>query len=120
MDKKKIASFVGVATVFASAIALIDYGNRKAKNKTASLAELTLGIIGAAVGITLTAIAERNPLKTTEKEVLNLFDESDVDRMVQNISEVLGNSAETKKLEKPMRTIEIDEEDSIEDFIFNH
>lgn len=116
---KFILSLAGAATVLASAIALIDYGHRKSKCKPAPGAELALGLIGVAAGAAVALLAEK---KEVEKSLLadEMLDIEELALMHGNIAEVLGYSADHHhEPAAKLRTIEVDEETSIEDFIFN-
>ena len=116
---KFIISLAGAATVLVSAIALIDYGNRKAKCKPAPGAELALGLIGAAAGAAIALLAEKE-LPKHDLLVEDMLDEEELALMQGNIAEVLGYSADHHhEAAAKLRTIEVDEETSIEDFIFN-
>ncbi len=118
--KKFIMSMAGAATVLASAAILIDYGHRKSKNAAAHPAELAAGILGALAGVALAVLSEVELPKRKTISDLNLcdmLDEDDIALMNQNISDVLGASAEQVAKPEKLRHIELDEDATIEDFM---
>ena len=113
---KLLLTVAGAATLLISTAVLIDYAARKASHKKACSGELLVGIAGAAAGAAVALYAQ----KTAEKKDLlieDMLDEEDLALMNENISEVLGAGAEHTQKPEKLRTIEIDEETSIEDFI---
>ncbi len=118
--KKFALSMAGAATVLASAAILIDYGHRKSRCAEASPAKLTAGIIGAVAGFALAVLGDINlPERRLigDLDLADMLDEDDIALMDENISEVLGASAEQVAKPEKRRTIELDEEATIEDFI---
>lgn len=113
---KLILTVAGAATMLVSAIVLVDYASRKAAKKKASAGELVVGLVGAAAGAAVTVYAQKADQK---KELLieDMLDAEDIALMHENISEVLGTGAEHTKKPEQLRTIEVDEDTSIEDFI---
>ncbi len=116
--KKFIMSMAGAATVLASAAILINYGSRKSKDNANG--QLAAGILGVLAGAALAVLAELNLPKRTTISDLNLsdmLDEEDIALMNQNISDVLGASAEQVAKPEKLRKIELDEDATIEDFM---
>ena len=113
---KLVLSIAGAATVLVSAIALIDYASRKSAQKKACTGELVAGIVGAVAGTAVAVYAHKSAEK---KDIVieDILDDEDIALMNANISEVLGTGAEHSKKPEKLRTIEVDEETSIEDFI---
>ncbi len=118
--KKFGLSVAGAATLLTSAALLIDYGHRRSSNKNAHPAELVIGIVGSVAGITMAVLGELelpSKKKIDELDLEGLLDDSDIDLMEDNISAVLGASAEQVARPEKLHHIELDEEASIEDFI---
>ena len=109
--KKFIVSMAGAATVLVSAVALICYANRKAKN-----AALALGITGTLAGVALTVLSEKME-QPKDLVIDDMLTDDDVALMHENISEVLGSSPEHTEKPKQLRKIEVDEDATIEDFM---
>ncbi len=117
--KKFIISMAGAATVLASAAILIDYGHRKSKN-TAHPAELAAGILGTLAGVALAVLSEVTLPKRKaigDLDLSDMLDEEDIALMNENISDVLGASAEQVAKPEKLRHIELDEDATIEDFM---
>ena len=117
MDKKRLLYTVAGAAVAASSAALIvSYAVCKAKKKAACAGLLVAGIAGMAVGAALAYKPEADARK--QLTVNDLFDDSDMELVNQNINEVLGISADHGEPNRaPARQIELDDEATIEDFI---
>ena len=118
--KKFILSMAGAATFLASAAILIDFGHRQSKNAFAHPLELTAGILGSIAGFGLAVLAEVDlPKKKLigDLDLEDMLDEEDIALMNENISDVLGASAEQTVKPEALRKIELDEDASIEDFI---
>ena len=114
--KKFIISMVGAATVLASAVAFIDYANRRSKNKDRFVGEVVFGVVGSLAGVALAVLSEK--LEQPKELVLeDMISDDDVALMHENISEVLGASAEHAETKKALRTVAVDEETTIDDFI---
>lgn len=114
-NRKILFTLAGAITLGISAATLIDYSVRRARDKKVSAAKLALGLVGIAAG-TMTVIYPQKFL-LDGLEVKDVLDEDDVSLMDQNISEVLGNTADRGNAPQQLRKIEVDEETSIDDFI---
>ena len=102
--KKFIISMAGAATVLASAVAFIDYANRRSKNNDRFVGELVFGIVGSLAGVALAVLSEK--LEQPKELVLeDMISDDDVALMHENISEVLGASAEHADTKKALRTV---------------
>ncbi len=113
-------SLIGAATFVASGAILFDYGHRKSKSAPTHPIELTAGLLGAAAGLALAVLGDINlPERKLigDLDLENMLDEEDFALMDENISDVLGASAEQVAKPEKRRTIELDEEATIEDFI---
>ena len=113
---KLILTVAGAATLLISTVVLIDYAARKASNKKANAGELLVGIAGAAAGAAVALYAQKSSDKK-DLVIEDMLDEEDLALMQENISEVLGAATEHSQKPEKLRTIEVDEETSIEDFI---
>ncbi|MBQ7335071.1 MAG: hypothetical protein IJW92_01175 [Clostridia bacterium] len=119
MNKQLVVSIAGAATVVASTALVVDYAVRKSKSR-ANAAELVFGIFGIAAGIAAGVAAVVMAQKEENQALLmeHVLEEDDAALMDENIAEVLGTAVEhTPEAEPLRRTIELDEEASIEDFI---
>lgn len=115
--KKLICSIAG-ALVTASSVAMIaDYSISKKKQKEVCPTKLVAGIVGLCAGALITYIPEH--LAKKKLPVEQMIDEKEEELMNENIAEVLGNSSEDASKKAPPVTIELDEETTIEDFIFD-
>ena len=115
--KKLICSIAG-ALVTASSVAMItDYSISKKKQKEACPTKLVAGIVGLCAGALITYIPDF--IANRKLPVDQMINEDEEDLMNENIAEVLGNSTEGTLEKAPPVTIELDEETTIEDFIFD-
>ncbi len=115
---KKLVCSLTSALLTASSVALIvDYSVRKKKEQTAHPAKLIGGILGLAAGAMVSYLPDHAANKKLPVE--QLIDETEEETMNQNIAEVLGSRSEQPSKKAPPRTIELDDETSIEDFIFD-
>ena len=115
--KKKVAyAAAGVAVAVGSAIAVVDYMNRRRKERRSNVAELIAGIAGIAAGIAIATEPKRE-----EKRVLvmdDLFDDDEIQLIYQQIKETLDSQVDGEECSKDhLRTIEVDDDATIEDFI---
>lgn len=119
LPKKVLLSMAGSAAAIASTVAIVDYINRRIIcNKTHQqpyVSQLTLGVVGLVAGTALTVWSQ---MKAEEKEVIvDVLTDEDIAMMDDNISEVLGASAEPSEKPEKLRQIEVDEDATIEDFM---
>ena len=116
MNSKTIANIAAAVVTVGSVIAVADYAERKRKGKNAHSAELILGLSGLLLGSSLTVIANKPPRHKIIVE--DMFDDDDVQLINEQIRETLDFSPERGSVSRDhVRTIELDEETSIEDFI---
>ena len=118
-DQKMILTIAGAAVIASSVITVIDYIERKKHDKISHVTELLAGLAGVAVGALLASEPKRQ--ETREKLIVeDMFGEEDVALANEQIRETLGNGADRGEpvATAPQRTVEVDEETSIEDFIF--
>ena len=115
---KKIVCSIASALVTASSVALIvDYSVRKKKEQNPCPAKLIGGLAGLVAGALISYIPEH--LAKKKLPVEQMIDEEEEEIMNENIAEVLGSGAEVAPKKAPARVIELDEETTIEDFIFD-
>lgn len=120
LDSKKIFVLAGAAVAVGSLIAIVDYADRKRKDKVAHAGELIAGIAGVLVGAALAAEPKR---RENRDRVLvdDMFNDEDVALAHEQIRETLNREDDgTDCVPLPadhLRTIEVDNETSIEDFI---
>lgn len=120
LDSKKIFLLAGAAVAVGSLIAIADYADRKRKDKVARAGELIAGIAGIVIGVALAAEPKR---RENRDRVLvdDMFNDEDAALAHEQIREALnGDNDGTECVVPPadrLRTIEVDNETSIEDFI---
>ena len=115
-DSNLFYTLSGAFVTASSAFAVAHYITRRECKRSASAAELALGLAGLAVGTFLLCEPDRKARKRVVVE--ELFDDKEADLTDRHIREVLGKSAERPAEPAPRRRpVEVDEETSIEDFI---
>ena len=117
-NQKLILTLAGAAVIASSVITVIDYIERKKKDKLSHVGELLAGLAGVAIGAALASEPKR---QETRKRLIvdDMFNEDDVALANEQIRETLGNGADRgEPTAAPQRTVEVDEDTSIEDFIF--
>ena len=112
---KKTYFLTGAAVAAVSAALIVDYAVRKKKEKTVYAGLLIAGLAGL-VGSALLAY---QPEKQARKQltVTDMLDDADVSLVHQNISEVLKDTADCNGQTRVTRTVEVDEEATVEDFM---
>ena len=117
MNKERLLYTVTGAAVALASVALVaGYTVRKAKQKSGAAGFLLAGLAGLAVGAALAYKPELDAKRGLTVD--ELFNDGDMELMQQNITEVLGVSAEqTEEQRAPRREIQLDEEATIEDFL---
>ena len=112
---KKSYFLTGAAVAAVSAALIIDYAVHKKKEKAVSAGLLVAGIVGL-VG---SAVLAYQPEKQARRQltVTDMLDDNDVSLVNQNISEVLKDTADRGVSTAKLRSIEVDEAASVEDFI---
>ncbi len=115
--KKRVAyTAAGIAVAVGSAIAVVDYIDRKRRHKSNTVAELIAGIAGVAAGIAIATEPKREERRAVVIE--DLFDEEELRLIYEQIKETLNANADGESpLAAPKRTIEVDSDATIEDFI---
>ena len=105
----------GAAIALASTAAILTYSFKKAKTSAAGVSLLLAGLVGYAVG----AAAAPEPARAATRRLVveDLLDDADTERVQSNISEIFGNSADCGGNQAALRSIELDEDASIEDFL---
>ncbi len=114
--KKERYPLIGAILMAASAITVADYAVRKTKKKAVSAAILFTGMAGLVIGTAMVLQPEAENIK--KLAIDDMMTDEDVALVNSNIYEVLSNGVERPASHEKLRTIEIDEETSIEDFIF--
>ena len=115
-NKSSLFTLVGAAVLFSSLVTVVDYSVRKKRAKTSYAAELIAGAAGLILGAVLVAEPTQQARRALAKTDL-IDDESAAETEQQikedmNLSDDRGTHPST-----PVRTIEVDDETSIEDFI---
>ena len=116
MNSKTIANIAAGIVTVGSVLVLADYAERKKKAKNAHSAELILGLSGLLLGAGLTVAANKPARHKIIVE--DMFDDADALLINEQIRETLDVTPERGAASRDhVRTIELDEETSIEDFI---
>lgn len=114
-DSNLFYTLSGAFVTMSSTFAVAHYLTRRECKRSAPTVELLLGLAGLGVGAFLLCEPDRKARKRVVVE--ELFDDKEADLTDRHIREVLGKSAERPAEPAPRRrTIEVDEETSIEDF----
>ncbi len=117
MNKQLVYSITGAAVAATSVALLLGSTAQKKKDNTAAgVGMLVAGLAGLVLG----AAIAYEPTRQAGKRLVskeNMLNESDVDLVTENISEVLGTGADRGKKAEHLRRIEVDEEATIEDFM---
>ena len=113
---KKMYFIAGAAVAAVSAAMVVGYAVKKKKEQAAGVGLLLAGIAGF-VG---SAILAYQPEKEAQEKltVHELIDEGDEALMHENFTEILGSAADRGETPEKLRHIELDEDTTIEDFIF--
>lgn len=119
MKNENLFYRIAGASVAAISVALItDYSVRAGKKKETSVVSLLAGIAGLAAGMAIASKPERDAIRRLKMD--DVIDGEDAELMDRNISEVLGVAADRGSVSRDhLHRIEVDEETSIEDFIFD-
>lgn len=116
MKNKLAFTLSGALVMLSSAFAVANYAMRKKSEKNPHTGELICGIAGFVVGTALLYEPDRRAKKGVVVE--QLFDENDEAIARKQIREVLDTGVDRGTQEtEHLRTIEVDEDTSIEDFI---
>lgn len=100
-----------------SVITIADYAVKRSKAKTSHAAELIAGIAGVAIGVALAAEPKRRE-QSRRLVVDDMFNDEDAALAHEQIRETLNQEADRGAAPTDhLRTIEVDNETSIEDFI---
>ncbi|MBR2722363.1 MAG: hypothetical protein IKC31_05105 [Clostridia bacterium] len=113
---KLVYSITGAAVAATSVALITTYAVKKKKEEAVGAGMLIAGLAGLVLG----AVIAYEPTRQASKRLVskeNILNESDVDLMSENISEVLGTGVDRGQKAPSLRQIEVDEEASIEDFI---
>lgn len=115
-NNKNMFTLVGAAVLFSSLATVVDYSVRKKRTSTSHAAELVAGVAGLILGSVLVAEPTQQARRALAKTDL-IDDESaaETEKQIQedmNLAVDRGNQPAA-----PVRTIEVDDETSIEDFI---
>ena len=116
-DQKIVLTIAGAVVIAGSVITVADDIERKRKDKASRVGELIAGLAGVAIGALLASEPKRQ--ETRQKLIVDdMFTEEDIALADEQIRETLGNGAERgEPVAAPQRTVEVDDETSIEDFI---
>ena len=114
--KRIVYAATGIAVAVGSAIAVADYFDRIRRNRSRTVAELIAGVAGLAAGISIATEPKRETKRAVE--IGELFNEEELHQIYQHIQEVLDVHTDAEaKITLPRRTIEVDDDATIEDFI---
>ncbi len=107
---------VGACVMACSVVTIVDYAVRKKHSKASHIGELVAGVAGLMLGTAIintpTEIAKKQLAKT------DLMDDEGVIETEQQIREDMNLSVDRGNQPiAPQRTVEVDDEASIEDFI---
>lgn len=117
MNSKTIFTLAGAAVMVSSVITIADYVVRRSKAKSSHAGELIAGIAGIAIGVALAAEPKRRE-RSSKLVVDDMFNDEDAALAHEQIRETLNQETDRGSLPTDhLRTIEVDSETSIEDFI---
>lgn len=115
-NKSNLFTMVGAAVLFSSLVTVVDYSVRKKRSKASHTAELIAGVAGLVLGAVLVAEPTQQARRALAKT--DLIDDESAAETEQQIKEELNQSVDRgTQPSAPVRTIEVDDETSIEDFI---
>ena len=115
-NKSSLFTLVGAAVLFSSLVTVVDYPVRKKRAKTSYAAELIAGTAGLILGAVLVAEPTQQARRALAKT--DLLDDESAAETEQQIKEDMNLSVDRgTQPSTPVRTIEVDDETSIEDFI---
>ena len=116
LNSKTLFTLAGAAVMVGSLITIVDFAERKRKSKPSHVGELIAGIAGLAVGVALTSEPDRRARRSVVVD--DMFTDEDVELANEQIRETLNNGVDRgSQPTNHLRTIEVDSETSIEDFI---
>ncbi len=115
--KELIYTLTGAAIALTSVALITDYIVQKKKSNSSRAGKLIAGLLGIGLGALIAYIPEHQAKKKLPVE--QLFTEDEERLVNRNISEVLSRGAEHTPKRVVPSTIELDEETTIEDFIFD-
>ena len=116
-DTTRLLCTIASAVVSAASVALVvDYASKKKKDQD-SATPLVLGVLGLVTSAVVAGIPDY--LSAKKLMVEDMLNDDEADLMDENISEVLNYTADQKKKADHMQQIELDEDTTIEDFIFD-
>lgn len=117
MNNKRLFTISGIAMIASSAVTILDYAERKKKEKGSCLAQLIAGAVGVLAGVALAYEPKRQEKLPVDKT--EFFEGNSADTATEKIQEVLGDTAVkgNQPIAKAPSAIEVDNETSIEDFI---
>ena len=115
---KLFFSLVGATLLLGSAVALIDCAvSKRKKSRGATAVQAVVGMAGLIAG---TVVALQPEVKRYEATVVHdMVTDEDEGMLHKHISEVLGDAADRGPAATHVRKIEVDDDTTIDDFIFN-
>lgn len=115
-NKSNLFTMIGAVVLFSSLVTVVDYSVRKKRSKTSHAAELIAGTAGLILGAVLVAEPTQQARRALAKT--DLIDDESAAETEQQIREDMNLSVDRgSHSTAPVRTIEVDDETSIEDFI---
>lgn len=117
-NKNNLFTMLGAAVVFSSLATVVDYSVRKKRSKTSHAAELVAGAAGLVLGAVLLAEPTQKARRALART--DLIDDETAAETEQQIREEMNLSVDRGAHPTPVRSIEVDDETSIEDFIFKN
>lgn len=116
-NKNGLFTMVGATVLFSSLATVIDYSIRKKRSKASHAAELVAGAAGLMLGAALLAEPTQQARRALAKT--DLIDDESAAETEQQIKEEMNLSVDRgAQPSAPARTVEVDDETSIEDFIW--
>ncbi len=119
INSKLIFTVAGAVVAVSSILTIADFFDRKRREKVAHVGELIAGVAGLALSAALATEPKR--LERREELVIDdMFTDEDAVLAHEQIREALSSESDRGTQSKGhLRTIEVDNDTSIEDFIFD-
>lgn len=115
-NNKNMFTLIGAAVLFSSFATVVDYSVRKKRTSTSHAAELVAGVAGLILGSALVAEPTQQARRALAKT--DLIDDESAAETEKQIQEDMNLAVDRgSQPAAPVRTIEVDDETSIEDFI---
>ncbi len=117
-DTTRLLCTIASAVVSAASVAVIaDYSMKKKKDQDGNATPLVLGVVGLVASAVVAGLPDY--LAAKKLTVEDMLNDHEAGLMDENISEVLNHSADHGVKSNHPQQIELDEDTTIEDFIFD-